>query len=853
MSAGMMQRYFPLCLLLAGMVFTNLGCDSGSLDQETKSQTGGEAVTLAAKDATQTNKSRFVNDQSVKVLTRSPEFALVNQDGEHVNSDDYFGRVWVANFIFTQCKGTCPLQTEEMKKIQRHMKLSPHWKDLNIVSFSVDPEFDTPEVMSQYITDHNVDELHWDFLTGTRSELWSLIKSGFKLPVAEDSANTDMPIMHSTSVVLVDWEGRIRGYYDGLDAKAVEDLKDDMDVVLNERLVYPQTVLAPEWVYQRSKEQLEAASEFEVFHDFKFVDQQEQSGITFRNKVVDDAARNYKAVHYDHGNAIAIADVDGDGLYDIYFSTQAGSSELWRNMGNGRFDDITDGSGLLIDDRIGVGASFADIDNDGDPDLFTTSVRVGNQLFENDGKGHFTDITKESGLGHQGHSSGAVFFDYDRDGLLDLFLSNVGVYTHDETANVTIYTRDEGHTVSDYKYYLGFVDAFAGHLKPERTETSILYRNMGGNRFEDVSEETGLIDKSWTGDSAAVDFNTDGWPDLYVINMEGHDEYYENIQGKRFERKGRELFPMTPWGAMGVKTLDFDNDGDFDLFVTDMHSDMSEVVGPDREKQKASELYPESFLASDGNNIHGNAFYLNEGDGTFTEISEDIGAETFWPWGLSSGDVNADGFEDVFITAGMNYPFRYAVNSLLLNDRGAGFLDSEYVLGVEPRLNNRTAVPWFEVHCPILSRDNQKLCEGQANGRKVVWSSLASRSSVIFDLDQDGDLDIVTQESNTPPMVLISNLSEQQSNLNFIKIKLIGNKSNRGGIGATIRVFSNGHIYTKTNDGKSGYLSQSLYPVYFGLGDSGVIEKIEVSWPSGGKQIVDGPVVVNRLLEIKEQ
>src|SRR5438552_8966211 len=179
----------------------------------------------------------------------------------------------------------------------------------------------------------------------------------------------------------------------------------------------------------RRKSQIAEARKFQAFYGFRFSDQIVESGMQFEHHIVDDAGITYKAAHYDHGNGIAVADVDGDGLLDIYFTTQLGTNQLWRNLGQGKFEDITRKAGVGLADQIVVTASFADIDNDGDPDLFVTTVRHGNHLFENLGDGRFRDISKEAGLDYVGHSSGAVFFDFDNDGLLDLFLVNVGVYT----------------------------------------------------------------------------------------------------------------------------------------------------------------------------------------------------------------------------------------------------------------------------------------------------------------------------------------------------------------------------------------------------------------------------------------
>src|SRR4029453_10895154 len=166
------------------------------------------------------------------------------------------------------------------------------------------------------------------------------------------------------------------------------------------------------WLKKLGAAQAKAVEGVKAFHDFTFTDRRGESGITFQHHVVADAARTYKAAHYDHGNGLAIADVDGDGLTDIYFLNQVGGNQLWKNAGGGRFQDITASAGVAVPERVSVTASFADIDNDGDADLYVTTVRGGNLLFENDGKGRFRDITAAAGLTYVGHSSGAVFFDY---------------------------------------------------------------------------------------------------------------------------------------------------------------------------------------------------------------------------------------------------------------------------------------------------------------------------------------------------------------------------------------------------------------------------------------------------------
>lgn len=585
---------------------------------------------------------------------------------------------------------------------------------------------------------------------------------------------------------------------------------------------------------QRSAEQrTQALAQLRVQHDFTFEDQRTSSGITFVHRATEDGTKFFKPVHYDHGNGLSLADVDGDGRLDLYFLTQIGSNELWRNLGDGRFENITESAGIGVPDRISVAAAFADLDNDGDPDLYVTTVRQGNLLFENVG-GRFRDRTAGSGLDLLAHSSTPIFFDYDNDGALDLFLTNVGVYTTDQ--------RGTGD------YFWGRSDAFMGHLHPDRTELSPLLHNLGDWRWEDVSDQVGLVDGSWTGDATIVDWNRDRLPDLFVPNMQGDDHYWENRGEKGFVDRTSELFKKTPWGTMGVKSFDYDNDGDFDLFLTDMHSDMSEEVGPHAEQAKSRMQWSEEQLQGGDNNIFGNAFFRQE-NGAFEEISDSIGMENYWPWGLSTADLNADGFLDVFISSSMNFPYRYGTNSLKLNNQGEAFVSVEFLLGVEPRINKRTKTHWFDLDCTTADRPHP-LCR-QRQGRVSFWASVGTRTSAIFDLEGDGDLDIVTGEFHDRPQVLVSNLAERHT-LNWVEVAVEGTSSNRDGLGALVRVEAGDLHQVRYIDGKSGYLSQSSMPLYFGLGEHESVDRVEVLWPSGTVQVKPGPMPAGSRIALTE-
>jgi len=594
---------------------------------------------------------------------------------------------------------------------------------------------------------------------------------------------------------------------------------------------------------ERKEQQVRAGSLYKAFHDFQFTDRIQESQIRFESHIVDDVGKYNKPIHYDHGTGIVVADVDGDGLLDIYFVSQLGGNQLWKNASSGKFQNITATAGVGLTNRVCVAAAFADVDNDGDPDLFVTTVRMGNVLFENLGGGRFKDISKDAGVDYVGHSSGAVFFDYDRDGKLDLFVANVGKYTSDQ--------RGRGG------YYVGISNAFAGHLSPALSEASILYHNLGNNKFKAVPEV--LQHTGWSGEAVFCDVNQDGFPDLYVLNMQGDDKLYENQQGQKFVERTAAYFPKTPWGAMGAKVFDYNNDGLLDLYVTDMHSDMTDQqIYLQRNFSRAIEKvkseafcaiqWTEEYLQGSANNIFGNAFYQGTGPSKFIEVSDQVNAETYWPWGPSVGDLNADGYEDVFVSAGMGYPFGYAVNSVLLNEGGTRFFDAEFLVGVEPRARARVVKNYFVLDCSGEDKGHPE-CKGET-GKVAIQGTLSSRSAVIFDLDGDGDLDLVTNEINDFPQILVSDLSDKRK-VNWVAVRLRGTKSNRDGLGAIVTLFAGGNRQTRWVDGKSGYLSQSSMPLYFGLADARP-ERIEVKWPSGVVQQISEGLKQNSILDVTE-
>jgi hypothetical protein len=565
-----------------------------------------------------------------------------------------------------------------------------------------------------------------------------------------------------------------------------------------------------------------------------FQERAKEAGIAFRmNFLPKEQGEHFKINLYDHGSGLAIADYDNDGREDIYFLNQHGKNALYRNRGDGTFEDVSVKAGVGLGDRISVGATFADYDNDGWQDLFVTSTRGGNVLFHNRGNGTFEDVTVKAGVKHVGHSQTPVFFDYDNDGDLDLYVTNTAKWTTD------VFDFSGGN-------YEGKADLKSVMTSPK--ESNILYRNNGDGTFTDATDRAGLRGRGWAGDVAVFDYDDDGFLDVFVPSMFGRGQLYRNSGHGTFTDVTAQTLGRTSFGAIGTKVFDYDGDGHLDLYVVDMHSDMwidARSVEVAREVQHHRFLSPQGpqvneaapgfaesqreMFAKEGEKyddlIFGNALYRNLGQGKFTETAIPAGMETFWPWGIATGDYDNDGHEDVFITSGMGFPYFYWPNVLMMNNGDGTFSDRASALGVEP--------------------PNGGIYQDQTIGGHSATRS--SRSAAVADFDGDGRLEIVTNNFNDRPYFLANRFPRR----NYVAFKLTGTKSNRDAIGAVVRLWIGKTVMIRQVNPAGGYLSQSSRVAHFGLGDQSKVDRIEIRWPRGTLQTVQNPAI-NTLHQIRE-
>jgi hypothetical protein len=483
------------------------------------------------------------------------------------------------------------------------------------------------------------------------------------------------------------------------------------------------------------------------------------------------------------GVGAAFLDYDQDGFIDLYVCNgtwvkglnqgdepdDLPTNRLYRNLGNGTFEDVTDKAGL-DDSWYSMGAVVGDYNNDGYPDLFVSNYGT-NVLYKNDGDGTFSNVTKKAKVAGKetDFSVGAVWLDYDNDSFLDLYVGNYLTFD------------------PNYKYYYA-PDGFPGPLAYE-AQHDVLYHNNGDGTFEDVTQAMGIKDMDGRAMGVgAVDFDDDGFVDIYVANDHSMNYLYHNDAGKGFTDMG------TPSGtafshsgestvSMSVDFADFNSDGLQDLFVSD-----------------------DRYCS----------LYVNIGNGVFNDQAYQAGismaAGQFVGWTSSFIDYNNDALVDL-----------YKVNGAL-----------KHLYGQEDQL--------FE------NIGNGKFKDVSISLGKYFMKKLVGRGACFSDYDNDGDLDGYIANLDDRGVFLRNNKGNQN---NWLLINLVGTKSNRDGIGSRVKIVTGNKVQTAQRRTTTGYLSQNDHRLHFGLAKDSLINKIEIKWPSGKLQFLEN-VKVNQILTVKE-
>ncbi len=504
------------------------------------------------------------------------------------------------------------------------------------------------------------------------------------------------------------------------------------------------------------------------------------------------------------GCGVAFYDYDNDGWLDIFVVNgwrlegfphgEEPTSHLFKNNRDGTFTDVTE-KARLIHHGWGQGVCVGDYDNDGFDDLFVSYFGK-NVLYHNNGDGTFTDVTDKAGMGGNGKrwNTGCAFVDYDRDGKLDLFVAN---YIDLDLSTAPV--PESGPCL-----YKGVMVACGPPgLKGGK---NILFHNNGDGTFKDVSESSGIANANGTFGLGVLtaDFDNDGWPDIYVANDSSPSALYQNKKNGKFTdiaiEAGCALSPDgKPQAGMGIAASDYDLDGNLDIAKTNFAGDT-----------------PSLYHSVGGANFE---------DTTFTA---GLGAHTqFLGWGCGFLDFDNDGWPDILICNGHVYP---EVEQLKTE---AGYAQRK-----------------------LLYRNlrNGKFEDISEHAGPGISTPAPARGCAFGDFDNDGDIDVVVNTVNGLPQLL---RCDSSSGHNWIKIKAIGAKSNRSGIGARIscvtRPPSESKAHRQTDEVRSGgsYFSQSDLRVHFGLGEATKVEILEVCWPSGQVDTIKD-AAVNQLLFVRE-
>lgn len=540
-------------------------------------------------------------------------------------------------------------------------------------------------------------------------------------------------------------------------------------------------------------------------YGLQFEEISERAGIDFVHAApeLDEALDPIMPLVASMGAAVSVADFDDDGWQDIYTVTSAhgGRNALYRNRGDGTFEDVADAMGLADVNVEGTGVSMGSVWGDADGDGFEDLLlyKWGRpELFMNRGGQAFERATEGAGLPEWVNTNAAIWFDYDRDGWLDIFIG--GYYEE----SLDLWNIDTTRIMPEsYEY-------------AENGGRNFLLRNTGGGRFEDVTEAVGLTGTRWTLAAAAVDLRGTGYPDLLVANDYGIAEYWLNEQGQRFREVGRDSgIALRPKSGMNMALGDVFNDGRRALFVTNISAAGHLVQGNDL------------WLPADGDPA---------GPPQFTNIAEGAGVSLGgWAFGAQFGDLNNDGAIDLFQTNGY----------VSADEQDSYWYDmSKVTIGNEAVISD--ALNWPPIGTRSLSGYESKhvwLNDGLARFDNVaasvgVTERYDGRSIALADFWNRGVLDAVVAHQNGPLLLYRNEVAPERA---WIGFDLRGAGPNTRAIGAQVTVRWGGRQQVQDVEGGRGFSSQNQRRLHFGLGEGMTVDAVDIVWPFGAEQTIQAP------------
>ena len=547
------------------------------------------------------------------------------------------------------------------------------------------------------------------------------------------------------------------------------------------------------------------------------------SGINFKNNLsYTEEINPYTYRNFYNGGGVGIGDINNDSLPDIFFTGNLVSNKLYLNKGNFIFQDISQSAGITSDNVWSTGVSMVDINHDGYLDIYvcksgppSENNNRHNELFINNGDLTFTEMSKQYGLDNNGLSTHAAFFDYDQDGDLDCYLLNNTI----RSVGIGFDLRKDQRNI------------------PNKSGGNKLYRNEN-NFFVDVSEESGIY-TSAIGFGLGVtigDVNMDDWPDIYVSNDFFEKDYlYINNKDGSFKESLEDYITELSMGSMGADMSDINNDGNSEIFVTEMlpirHDRiMSKTVYDSWDKYKFSldQGYYHQFSR--------NVLQLNNGNGSFSDISRIAGVDaTDWSWGALIFDMDKDGLKDIFVANG--------IYKDLLDQDYVNFMANPSIISnmIKTEKNVITKLIDMIPSEPIPNfafKNLGNLSFDNVSNSYGFSEPTFSNGSAYGDLDNDGDLDLVLNNVNMNSFVY-ENLSEKfNPDKNFLSFTLEGEGKNSKAIGSKVILHHNNKIYYQELNPMRGFQSSVDYRLFFGLDTLSSIDTIKIIWPNQNESLL---------------